>query len=158
MLPEGWTKYTTEDGKDYYHNHMTNATQWDTPTTAAIILPVVPLETTELPVQSNINDSAVKTGFELQASEGPTFEKMFGIKLPCRACLPSMDFLVRGFRVESAMVISRLKSMLLPLPTTLFDEKPDLYVPFWVVATEAFLFSFFLNLKNSWNTNVAIPD
>ena len=31
MLPANWTKYTTEDGKDYYHNHVTNQTQWDFP-------------------------------------------------------------------------------------------------------------------------------
>jgi len=31
-LPPNWAKYTTEDGKEYYHNAVTNVTQWDMPT------------------------------------------------------------------------------------------------------------------------------
>lgn len=31
-LPPNWSKYTTDDGKEYYHNSVTNKTQWDTPT------------------------------------------------------------------------------------------------------------------------------
>jgi len=30
-LPQNWTRYTTEDGKVYYHNAVTNLTQWDRP-------------------------------------------------------------------------------------------------------------------------------
>ncbi|CAD7958075.1 unnamed protein product [Amoebophrya sp. A120] len=30
-LPPNWTKYTTDDGKDYYHNAVTNTTQWERP-------------------------------------------------------------------------------------------------------------------------------
>lgn len=30
-LPPNWVKYTTEDGKDYYHNAVSNTTQWDKP-------------------------------------------------------------------------------------------------------------------------------
>jgi len=30
-LPPNWTKYNTDDGKAYFHNAVTNVTQWDTP-------------------------------------------------------------------------------------------------------------------------------
>jgi len=30
-LPPNWDKYTTDDGKEYYHNSKTNVTQWDPP-------------------------------------------------------------------------------------------------------------------------------
>lgn len=30
-LPPNWTRYTTDDGKEYYHNSVTNVTQWDKP-------------------------------------------------------------------------------------------------------------------------------
>ncbi|GMH81970.1 hypothetical protein TL16_g09103 [Triparma laevis f. inornata] len=31
-LPSGWVRYTDEEGKDYYHNEVTNETQHDMPT------------------------------------------------------------------------------------------------------------------------------
>lgn len=31
VLPTNWTRYTTEDGKEYFHNSVTNVTQWDRP-------------------------------------------------------------------------------------------------------------------------------
>mmetsp|Transcript_60322 Transcript_60322/g.155419 ORF Transcript_60322/g.155419 Transcript_60322/m.155419 type:complete len:357 (+) Transcript_60322:74-1144(+) len=30
-LPPGWARYTTDEGKEYFHNAATNTTQWDTP-------------------------------------------------------------------------------------------------------------------------------
>jgi len=30
-LPPNWQKYTTDDGKEYFHNSVTNITQWDSP-------------------------------------------------------------------------------------------------------------------------------
>eukprot|EP00933_Yihiella_yeosuensis_P020495 TRINITY_DN16421_c0_g3_i1.p1 TRINITY_DN16421_c0_g3~~TRINITY_DN16421_c0_g3_i1.p1 ORF type:complete len:347 (-),score=46.95 TRINITY_DN16421_c0_g3_i1:106-1146(-) len=30
-LPPNWSKYTTDEGKEYYHNSVTNKTQWDKP-------------------------------------------------------------------------------------------------------------------------------
>ena len=30
-LPPGWNKYTTEDGKDYFHNAALGVTQWEDP-------------------------------------------------------------------------------------------------------------------------------
>lgn len=30
-LPANWTRYTTDDGKEYFHNGVTNTTQWDKP-------------------------------------------------------------------------------------------------------------------------------
>lgn len=30
-LPPGWTRYTTDEGKDYYHNAETEVTQWHKP-------------------------------------------------------------------------------------------------------------------------------
>lgn len=30
-MPPNWAKYTTEDGKDYFHNAVTNVTQWEMP-------------------------------------------------------------------------------------------------------------------------------
>jgi len=30
-LAPNWTKYVSDDGKDYYHNSVTNVTQWDPP-------------------------------------------------------------------------------------------------------------------------------
>lgn len=30
-MPPNWTRYTTEDGKEYFHNSVTNTTQWDKP-------------------------------------------------------------------------------------------------------------------------------
>jgi len=30
-LPANWTRYTTDDGKEYFHNAVTNVTQWDRP-------------------------------------------------------------------------------------------------------------------------------
>lgn len=31
VLPPHWTRYTTEDGKEYFHNSTTNVTQWEHP-------------------------------------------------------------------------------------------------------------------------------
>lgn len=31
-MPPGWARYTTEDGKEYFHNQTTNTTQWERPT------------------------------------------------------------------------------------------------------------------------------
>lgn len=30
-LPPNWAKYSTDDGKEYYHNSVTNTTQWEKP-------------------------------------------------------------------------------------------------------------------------------
>lgn len=30
-LPPNWTSYTTDDGKEYFHNPVTNTTQWERP-------------------------------------------------------------------------------------------------------------------------------
>lgn len=30
-LPPNWSRYTTADGKEYFHNTVTNVTQWDAP-------------------------------------------------------------------------------------------------------------------------------
>lgn len=30
-LPPNWSKYTTDEGKEYFHNAVTNATQWEEP-------------------------------------------------------------------------------------------------------------------------------
>lgn len=30
-LPPDWTRYETDDGKEYFHNSVTNMTQWDAP-------------------------------------------------------------------------------------------------------------------------------
>jgi len=30
-LPPGWTRYTTDEGKEYFHNAVTDITQWDRP-------------------------------------------------------------------------------------------------------------------------------
>lgn len=30
-LPPNWAKYTTDEGKDYFHNSITNKTQWEKP-------------------------------------------------------------------------------------------------------------------------------
>lgn len=30
-LPPGWARYTTDDGKEYFHNSATSTTQWDKP-------------------------------------------------------------------------------------------------------------------------------
>lgn len=30
-LPPNWTRYNTDEGKEYFHNAVTNTTQWDTP-------------------------------------------------------------------------------------------------------------------------------
>ncbi|KAG7674220.1 hypothetical protein Ndes2526B_g03977 [Nannochloris sp. 'desiccata'] len=29
--PQGWTQYTAEDGEKYYHNSVSNVTQWEAP-------------------------------------------------------------------------------------------------------------------------------
>lgn len=31
MLPPNWNRYTTDEGKEYFHNAVTNTTQWDRP-------------------------------------------------------------------------------------------------------------------------------
>ena len=30
-LPPNWTRYETDEGKEYFHNTVTNVTQWDRP-------------------------------------------------------------------------------------------------------------------------------
>eukprot|EP00434_Breviolum_minutum_P035653 symbB.v1.2.031564.t1/scaffold3637.1/size52925/2 len=30
-LPPNWERYTTDEGKEYFHNAMTNKTQWERP-------------------------------------------------------------------------------------------------------------------------------
>ncbi|KAF4665676.1 hypothetical protein FOL47_004478 [Perkinsus chesapeaki] len=34
-LPSGWTRYTTDDGEEYFFNEITEVTQWDRPTQPA---------------------------------------------------------------------------------------------------------------------------
>lgn len=36
MMPPNWTRYTTDDGKDYFHNSLTNETQWEAPVSSTI--------------------------------------------------------------------------------------------------------------------------
>lgn len=38
-LPPNWTRYTTDDGKEYFHNAVTNTTQWDQPEWSGARLP-----------------------------------------------------------------------------------------------------------------------
>jgi len=33
-LPSGWNRYTTDDGKEYFHNATSNVTQWEAPAVA----------------------------------------------------------------------------------------------------------------------------
>jgi len=47
-LPANWVRYTTEDGKEYFHNHATNTTQWDPPTSPQLQAPAGPLAYGEL--------------------------------------------------------------------------------------------------------------
>lgn len=35
-LPNGWLVYKTDDGRPYFHNRMTAATQWDPPTSSSV--------------------------------------------------------------------------------------------------------------------------
>lgn len=34
-LPSGWTRYTTDDGEEYFFNEVTEQTQWERPTQPA---------------------------------------------------------------------------------------------------------------------------
>eukprot|EP00931_Biecheleriopsis_adriatica_P022746 TRINITY_DN14533_c0_g1_i3.p1 TRINITY_DN14533_c0_g1~~TRINITY_DN14533_c0_g1_i3.p1 ORF type:complete len:355 (+),score=62.86 TRINITY_DN14533_c0_g1_i3:137-1201(+) len=38
-LPPNWNKYTTDDGKEYYHDSATNTTQWERPAWAGSGIP-----------------------------------------------------------------------------------------------------------------------
>lgn len=51
-LPPNWTKYTTDEGKDYYHNTTTNTTQWNQP---------------EWPEPSGLGDLSSLSGLSLNA-------------------------------------------------------------------------------------------
>jgi WW domain len=122
MLPPNWTKYTTEDGKDYYHNHVTNQTQWDFPMQPAEPLVVKTLQlspSNEGKIRATSAEPAVmstaetkKSTYGVQVSQA---QPLFGTALPCSWCLPSMEFLNRGFNVTTATVSSRVTACCIPI-------------------------------------------
>jgi hypothetical protein len=138
-LPPHWTKYTSEDGKDYYHNALMNTTQWEVPTDSPIQSPLK--ETTEQVKTINYGSS----------------KSSFASRIPCAFCLPGLGFLTSGFDVDTSDVKSRLLATValvnvvrpfksdveqtLPGSQTpsdiaaVFGSKPDLYGPFWIATT-----------------------
>jgi len=116
MLPSNWTKYTTEDGKDYYHNHVSNQTQWD--------FPLQPLETAitkTLQLGAAVESKSVAHADEKADNKKSTYgvqapppQSLFGSSLPCSWCLPSMEFLTRGFNVTTRIVANRVTACSIP--------------------------------------------
>ena len=169
MLPANWTKYTTAEGKDYYHNSETNQTQWDVPT-----LPP-PAPTFPQPQQMSTQVTKSTTGY---GSTKPDSQPLFGSRVPCACCIPGLGFLTAGFDVDTSDVKSRLLATISivniarsfnqnqPAGTTsenletqtspatadlavLFGSKPDLYGPFWI-ATTAILTATIAANSSSW--------
>jgi WW domain len=119
MLPDGWSKYTTEHGRQYYHNHGTNQTQW------------------EIPAESPI----IKT-----PNPEPSFRKIFGFDAPCLLFFPSIGFFVTALDIDADIVKKRVFSLFKFFPSNVFDDVPDLYGPLWMIFTVATLISAVSNL------------
>ena len=104
MLPQNWTKYTTDDGKAYYHNHLTNQTQWEFPVS-------------QVDIQGRESQSA-PTGTKAKVMYGiyqPSIDSG-SASFPCSFCIPSMDLLYISFDVTSNQVKSRLIAIANPIP------------------------------------------
>lgn len=164
-LPPGWTKYTTADGQDYYHNTATDTTTWDRPTSIGADSEEVykpsssDLELTERyapaggPVgtvamgptaeRANVGLAPAPTGVLGSAGSAGASEDVSSAigGMPARLLAYAQEF----FDVGTADVVKRLRRAVFPYPlredsaSSDFRTKPDFWGPFWI-STTAILF------------------
>ena len=163
MLPPNWTKYTTDDGKAYYHNHVTNQTQWDFPMASAEPVASKTLTLSGDPKPKVVENASKPASYGL--AQQPTPAPLFGADLPCACCLPSLEFLHKGFNVSTSQVTMRLLAASNPLPAPISEaflnapsatpSAPDLYGPFWIATTAVFSMTMSSNFVTwmSWSGN-----
>lgn len=154
-LPPNWTKYETDDGRDYYHNDVTNVTQWDPPSPAAKDVTDVyepkfeelQIESSE-PIIQNTAEAKVALGADEPIKESTRLAPSTAIEsndvdVPLHAgkfsWAPCLDVSVMQsyFDVNSADVAKRLKQIFVPSNSSDpdFANNPDYYGPMWIATT-----------------------
>jgi hypothetical protein len=151
MLPDGWTKYTTEDGKEYYHHAGKNLTQWDKPVEipiadvykpdiATLDLSSAPSPLADVALSGSTSERPAPTG---SIDDGPGLVTTQGSAFPGAwlCSFVSIDALQEHFDVSTDEVRARIMAAAVPykVDSEPFRSKPDFWGPFWV-ATTAILF------------------
>eukprot|EP00923_Selenidium_pygospionis_P047692 GHVN01082308.1.p1 GENE.GHVN01082308.1~~GHVN01082308.1.p1 ORF type:complete len:277 (+),score=40.39 GHVN01082308.1:77-907(+) len=169
MLPPNWVEYTSEDGEAYYHNVVTDFTTWDRPsfsdqrmidmgagrvgedpfggetgtTTSLSGQPVSgKLDSGSRFETEGISENAQSRLRLTDGARGVGVMGAVGTTL-CACCDPSIA--KSYFKITTQDVTKRLKSSLLPHKGVMTDGEndfrinPDMYGPFWVSTTLAFV-------------------
>lgn len=144
-LPPNWTRYQTDDGKDYYHNSVTNVTQWEPPAPEAPAAPTgvyqPDLNSLDLQTQKVDANAAVGQGMGATVVDGNQAGAQ-GNTMFSRYCwCLDINYLQQFFDVTTEDVAARVKAAAIPKPEadhTVLEAmrlKPDFYGPFWIATT-----------------------
>jgi len=164
-LPPNWSRYETDEGKEYYHNTVTNVTQWDRPgwtgTTDAVYNPT--LAELDLKDQPATNTAADIPMTNLSGNIGSSSSVAYNEKdtaplrekgggntgepnmllpfVPAAVFCLDLNYLQTFFDVSTEDVVRRIKTAMIPKPNAEleaisdFKERPDFYGPFWIATT-----------------------
>jgi len=171
-LPPHWTRYTTDDGKDYFHNAMTNVTQWDrpprsvsedvyTPELKDLDLNAVAVERSTESFDSKFAPTAI--GNETLKSNGEDSGLLSSVVSKgilaswCGCC--DIELMQKYFDLSTNDFVARLRMAINPLVPSNEDlsEKPDFYGPFWIVTTAVIFLSGTANVGNILTAKEDIP-
>lgn len=157
-LPPNWVKYTTDDGKDYYHNAVTNVTQWEVPT-PSISEEVYQPELKDLDLSTVLaNDNELERKFAPVSIESSALNSsMDGDVATSKGFLSTwfscfdITQLQQYFDLSTNDFLARLQMAINPLVPSNVDisEKPDFYGPFWIVTTAVIFLSGTANVGNA---------
>ncbi|KAH0487398.1 MAG: hypothetical protein KVP17_002389 [Porospora cf. gigantea B] len=135
-----WTAYYTAEGKPYYHNHFTDATQWTKPD-----------DMSDMPAPE-----AVGKPTEMPKALGGSIAPPTPIKL---FYFWDVSWVASLFDTTTTEVSQRVLVSALPYvmkeSTTPMYEKPDLWGPFWLCETASILLFFCSNINRYLNDHIA---
>eukprot|EP00397_Hematodinium_sp_SG-2012_P024652 GEMP01025688.1.p1 GENE.GEMP01025688.1~~GEMP01025688.1.p1 ORF type:complete len:314 (+),score=58.50 GEMP01025688.1:79-1020(+) len=165
-LPLNWIKYTTDDGKDYYHNSVTNVTTWDFPESNNANEDVYTPDLKDLDLNSIISDDVsskmpkftpTPIGKEtaplhssMDATDGEAVSSSKGFLASWFKCF-DIEAMQQYFDLSTNDFVVRLQLAGNPLVHSDVDlsAKPDFYGPFWIVTTAVIFLSGTANWGNA---------